>query len=216
MSAIRDRSVVRSSVMPSAKYWCSRSSLRLVKRRDDDRKARRGKGLRDRHRQRNPRSQLRNSFGAQRIGPHLPRDVLDGLLAQILERVWQLVADLVAHCPRDPDPAGFGERFQARGDVDPVAEDVVVLSDDVTEVNANAELDPQSRCNARVPLSHPRCISTAQRTASTTLANSAKKPSPVFLTTRGLGVLPCSDRPVAMCAWSRSCAPSSSAPISRE
>ena len=31
MSAIRDRSVVRSSVIPSAKYCCSRSSLRLVK-----------------------------------------------------------------------------------------------------------------------------------------------------------------------------------------
>jgi len=31
MSAIRDRSVVRSSVIPSAKYCWSRSSLRLVK-----------------------------------------------------------------------------------------------------------------------------------------------------------------------------------------
>jgi hypothetical protein len=31
MPAIRDKSAVRSSVIPSAKYCCSRSSLRLVK-----------------------------------------------------------------------------------------------------------------------------------------------------------------------------------------
>ena len=31
MSAIRDRSVVRSSVIPSAKYCCSGSLLRLAK-----------------------------------------------------------------------------------------------------------------------------------------------------------------------------------------
>jgi hypothetical protein len=62
----------------------------------------------------------------------------------------------------------------------------------------------------------PRWISAAQRTASTTLANSAKKPSPVFFTIRprcsAIFGLTSSRR----WAWSRSCVPSSSAPISRE
>ena len=78
-------------------------------------------------------------FAAQRIDPHRPRDVLDALLAQIVERIRQLVADLVAHRPRNAHPAGLGERFQPRRDVDTVAEDVVVLGDDVAEVDANAK-----------------------------------------------------------------------------
>jgi len=40
MPAIRDRSAVRSSVIASAKYCCSRSSLRKDKRQDDDGQAR--------------------------------------------------------------------------------------------------------------------------------------------------------------------------------
>jgi hypothetical protein len=62
----------------------------------------------------------------------------------------------------------------------------------------------------------PCCTSTAQRTASTTLANSANKPSPVFFTTRPLcsaifGLTNC-----PRWAFRRSCVPSSSAPIRRE
>jgi hypothetical protein len=41
----------------------------------------------------------------------------------------------------------------------------------------------------------PRCISTSQWTASTTLANSAKKPSPVFFTTRPRSPVPKRRRP---------------------
>jgi hypothetical protein len=64
------------------------------------------------------------------------------LLAQILESKGQLVADLVSHHPRDADPAGLCERFQARGDIDAVAKDVVVLDDDVTEIDPDPEADP--------------------------------------------------------------------------
>jgi hypothetical protein len=48
---------------------------------------------------------------------------------------------VVAHRPGNANPAGFGERFQARRDIDAVTEDVVVLGDDVTEVDADAEPD---------------------------------------------------------------------------
>ncbi len=50
-------------------------------------------------------------------------------------------ADLVADRARDADAARLGQLLQARGDVDAVAEDVVVLADHVAEVDADPELD---------------------------------------------------------------------------
>ena len=88
-----------------------------------------------------PRRQIGDGFGAQRIDPYRARDVLDALLAHVLERIGQLVADLVAHRPGNADPAGLGERFQARRDIDTVAEDVVALGDHVTEVDADTKPD---------------------------------------------------------------------------
>jgi hypothetical protein len=73
---------------------------------------------------------------------HRPSDVFDALFAQILESVGQLVADLVSHHPRDADPPWLGERFQARRDIHAVAEDVVAVDDDVTEVDPDPEPDP--------------------------------------------------------------------------
>jgi hypothetical protein len=45
------------------------------------------------------------------IYTHGPGDVLDLLLAEILEGGIQLVADLVAHDPADADPARLCEGF---------------------------------------------------------------------------------------------------------
>jgi len=45
------------------------------------------------------------------IYTHWPGDVLDLLLAEILEGGIQLVADLVAHDPADADPARLCEGF---------------------------------------------------------------------------------------------------------
>jgi len=59
-----------------------------------------------------------------RLAP--PGDVLDQLLAHILENVRELVADLVAHDPGDADPARFGQRLQPRRNVDAIAVDVVI------------------------------------------------------------------------------------------
>jgi hypothetical protein len=42
------------------------------------------------------------------ISPHGPRDVLDLLLAHVLEGVIEPVAHLVTHHPADADPAGLG------------------------------------------------------------------------------------------------------------
>jgi hypothetical protein len=63
------------------------------------------------------------------------------LLAAIREQVGQLVADLVVNHAGNADPAGLGERFQPRRDIDTVAEDVVALGDDVAEIDTDAPAD---------------------------------------------------------------------------
>ena len=58
---------------------------------------------------------------ANPVDPHRPSDVLDLLLAQILEDKGQPVAHVVMHGIGDEHPAGIGEGFDPRGDVDAVA-----------------------------------------------------------------------------------------------
>jgi hypothetical protein len=69
--------------------------------------------------------------------PYRPGDVLHRLLAQILQHDPQLVA----HCARDEDRARLGEGLQARRDVDAVTVDVLTFDDDVSEIDADPELD---------------------------------------------------------------------------
>ena len=74
------------------------------------------------------------------VHPDRLRDVLDLLIAQIVEGQRQLVADLVVRRGRDADRTGLGEGFQPGGDVDPVAEQVVAVDHDVADMHADAEL----------------------------------------------------------------------------
>ena len=145
-----------------------------------------------------------------------PGDVLDLLRAEVLEGEAQLVEDLVAHDAADADAAGFGQRLQPRRDVDAIAEDVVAVDDDVADIDADAELDALVGGTPALRSAMPRCTSTAQRTASTTLANSSSRPSPVVLTMRP----PYSAifGSISSCRWAFSAAsvPLSSRPISRE
>ena len=53
------------------------------------------------------------------------------------------------------NPAGLGERFQPRRDVDTVAEDVVVLGDHVAEVDANAKSDAPLLGDHALAVDHP-------------------------------------------------------------
>ncbi len=69
------------------------------------------------------------------------RDVLDRLLAQELVRELQLVADCGAHRLGYADSTGLGETLQSGGDIHPVTVDVVAVLDDVTQIDADAELD---------------------------------------------------------------------------
>jgi hypothetical protein len=75
------------------------------------------------------------------IDPERPHDVLDLLLPDVREPDIETTVHLLAHRSRHADPAGLGQRFQPRRDIDAVARDVGAVDDDVTQVDADAELD---------------------------------------------------------------------------
>ena len=70
-----------------------------------------------------------------------PVDVLDRYLSAILEPDVDAIADAFVDDRGDADPAGLGERLQARGDIDAIAVDVVALHDHVAEIDADAQHD---------------------------------------------------------------------------
>ena len=126
------------------------------------------------------------SFGPQRVRPDRPRDVLDALLPHVLEGVGELVSDLVSHHSREANATRLGETLQTCRDIHTVAEDVMFLDDHVAQVDPDAEPMRRSSRTSGSRSIIPRWISTAQRTAATTLENSASKPSLVFFTVRPL------------------------------
>src|SRR5260370_17993226 len=74
--------------------------------------------------------------------PHRPSDILDVLLAHILKGNVELVAHLVADDAADAKAARLGQTLQSGGEIDPVAENVAFVDDDVALMDAEAELDP--------------------------------------------------------------------------
>jgi hypothetical protein len=91
---------------------------------------------------------------ANAVHPYRPGDVLDLLLAQILEGEVELVAHLLVRRAAEADAAGLGQGFQPRREIDPVAEDVAVVEDDVAEVDPDAELDAPGGRDIGVAFGH--------------------------------------------------------------
>ena len=86
--------------------------------------------------------------------PHWPGDVLDLLLAHVLKREIELVPHLLVRRRADADPARLGQRFEPGGNIDAVAEDVAILDDDVTDIDAHAKFDPPSRRHGGIADDH--------------------------------------------------------------
>jgi len=87
---------------------------------------------------------------------HRPRDVLQRLLADVLEGEVEPARGILAHPRGDADPARLGQAFEPGRDIDPVAKDVAVLDDDVALVNADAEVDPAVGRQRAIALGHRR------------------------------------------------------------
>ena len=97
--------------------------------------------------------------------------------------------DLALTCSKASSERGksarLGDAFQPRGDIYAVAHQVAVaLLDHIAEMDADAEFDARSGGSPALRSAMPLWTSMAQRTASTTLRNSMRMPSPVRLTTR--------------------------------
>jgi hypothetical protein len=91
---------------------------------------------------------------ANPVDAHRAGDVLDLLLAQILEEEGQPVAHLVMNRVGDEHRTGIGQSFDPCCDVDAVAVEVVALYDHVTEIDADAQFDAIVRPDAGVLLGH--------------------------------------------------------------
>jgi hypothetical protein len=91
---------------------------------------------------------------AHAVDPHRPCDVLDLLLAPILEDKGQPVANVVMNRIGDEHPAGIGQSFDLGGDVDAVDIEIAAFDDDIAEIDADAQFDAALRHNAGVPSGH--------------------------------------------------------------
>jgi hypothetical protein len=76
----------------------------------------------------------------QAESPDRARNILDALLAQIIEAHRDLVADMIAHAAGNANTTGFCEPFKAGCDVDTVAENVTVFYHYVADVYPDAKL----------------------------------------------------------------------------
>ena len=82
------------------------------------------------------------------------RNVLDYLLAQVLEAEAQLVAHLIVDIARNQDAARLGECFQPRCHIDAIAVNIILIADDVADVDADAKFDATIRSHIGIAFGH--------------------------------------------------------------
>src|ERR1051325_1636406 len=96
------------------------------------------------------------SCRAERIDLHRACNVFECLLAQVLERQSEPVADMVADRAGYANPARLGNPFQSGGDIYPIAVDVPIFpDDDVTQIDADTEYNPLLLGRPRIAFGHP-------------------------------------------------------------
>src|SRR5262245_2428317 len=76
------------------------------------------------------------------VDPHWPRNVLELLLAYIVEGDFETPVDILLHPARNTNSARFGQSFQSCRYVHAVAPNVSAVNYDVPGVDAHTELDP--------------------------------------------------------------------------
>src|SRR2546423_6679296 len=82
------------------------------------------------------------------------RNVLDRLLAHILESKAELVANLIVNVARDANSPRLGKRFEPGGHVDAIAVDIVLVADDVPDIDADAKLNAALNRHIGVAFEH--------------------------------------------------------------
>src|ERR1700736_1976277 len=77
-----------------------------------------------------------------RIDLNRPCDIFEVLSPQLAIPEIELPIDLIQNLARDGNATAIGDAFEACGDVDTVAIDIALVDNDVTEIDADAHLDP--------------------------------------------------------------------------
>jgi hypothetical protein len=80
--------------------------------------------------------------------------VFQSLQTDIVKANINLAANMALRVLGDADTAGVGDTFEPGGDIYTVAEDIVIVDDDVTNVNTDAEFDPRVRRHIGVLVRH--------------------------------------------------------------
>jgi hypothetical protein len=99
-----------------------------------------------------------------------------------------MVANLVACGARNADAARLGEAFQPCSHIDAVAQQIAVLRDHITHIEADAELDPAFRGNPEVAFGDAaldrqratQCLDDAGKLGKDAVASSVGDPSTEF------------------------------------
>jgi hypothetical protein len=74
--------------------------------------------------------------------PHRISNIFEGLLSHIITGNLDLAPDLPIGIIGHADPARFGDALKARSNINPIAKDIVVFNDNITDVNADAKFNP--------------------------------------------------------------------------
>jgi hypothetical protein len=81
-------------------------------------------------------------------------NILEGLRPKVVACNFDLTPDLPIGVIRQANAARLGNAFKACGDIDAVAENVVVIKNDVTDMDTDAEFDPLILRHSRILLGH--------------------------------------------------------------
>src|SRR3954463_13692544 len=85
---------------------------------------------------------------------HRSRDILQRDLALVVETHIDPVTDLIVNSTRDRNASRHSDAFKPRCNIDAIAEDIVVVDDDVSQMDADAKLDPPGLGYLGVLVSH--------------------------------------------------------------
>jgi hypothetical protein len=105
----------------------------------------------------------------------------------LIVNVTPLESTPIRAAPIGSGRLGLSEGFEAEGDVDAVAEDIVLLKDHVAEIDPDPKQDTPLFGDTPLAVEHPALdLYSAAHSVRTTLENSDKNPSPVFFSVRPL------------------------------
>src|ERR1700733_6851553 len=96
-------------------------------------------------------------FRLNPVHPNRLGDVLDLLLAEIVERYRQLIAHLIVNDSGDAYRTRLGQSFETSGDIDAITEQILAIHHHVANVHAYAKLHRLVGANTRI-LRGNRCL----------------------------------------------------------